>query len=265
MAIEMTDTGAGESSTDGPRRGLGFALGVATGWVAGPLFELVSFVRQARTFHPRGPTMHAVVTRDDAAPVELHPLAERLLGTALVRFSGALFKHAEGVPDVLGCALRFRRSDYDTAEPAEDDQDLLFATIRRPWTMPFSPLTTHVRDYLDNDYFAVSPFDAGLARRVYFRLHPSHRSGDTSGPRGDRLEHEVELGEAALSLEVSDGPFGPWAPLVVVSLDRRADIDGEALRFQPFRAGRGLRPQGFVHALRDGVYSLSQRGRPAHS
>lgn len=30
----------------------------------------------------------------------------------------------------------------------------------------------------------------------------------------------------------------------------------------PFRAGRGVEPRGFVHGLRRGVYTLSQRARP---
>jgi hypothetical protein len=242
-----------------------FALGLAAGWVMAPLFGLVSFARHARTFHPRGPTFHGVVTRHTGAPVALHGLADRLVGRALVRFSGALWKHAENVPDVLGCAIRLQHDDTESPEPGDDDQDLLFATIRRPWTMPFAPLTTRIHDYLANDYFAVSPFDAGDGRRIYLRLHPHHPSTDPSGERSDRLGHEVERGHAHLNLEVGDGPLGPWTPLVTVSLQRVARVDGEALRFRPFRDGRGLRPRGFVHALRVGVYAVSQRTRPSRT
>jgi hypothetical protein len=182
-----------------------------------------------------------------------------------VRFSGALWKHSESVPDVLGCALRLKHDDREASQPSEGDQDLLFATIRRPWTMPFSPFTTKIHDYLANDYFAVSPFDAGVGRSLYLRLHPHHASSDPMGSRRERLAHEVERGHAHLDIEVGEAPFGPWTPLVTVSLQRAALIDGEALRFRPFRAGRGLHPRGFIHSLRVGVYAVSQSARPAHA
>lgn len=244
---------------------IGFALGRAAGWVVAPMFGLVSFARHARTFHPRGPTFHAAVTRHADAAVEFDPIVERLVGRALVRFSGALWKHTESRLDVLGCAVRLQSDARETAEPADDDQDLLFATIRRPWTMPFAPFTTDVNDYLANDYYAVSPFDLGFGRRAYLRLHPVHPAFEQTGTRSERLAREVERGQAALNLEISDGPFGPWAPLLVLSLECLADVDGEALRFNPFRQGRGVRPRGFIHALRAGVYSLSQRARPKHA
>lgn len=227
-----------------------------------PMFALTSRVRRARTFHPRGLTFLATVAESPDVPRELSSLATRLAGSALVRFSGALWKSAEGVPDVLGCAVRLQREQREKAIPADDDQDLLFATIRRPWTMPLAPFSTNVHDYLANDYFAVSPFDAGLARPVYLRLHPEGRSADGEGSRLDRLTREVERGGARLRLDVSDRPFGPWTPVVTLVLERLARVDDEALRFLPFRAGRGVQPRGLVHAMRIGVYRLSQRARP---
>ena len=237
-------------------------VGRGLGWLLAPFFGLVSFVRSARTFHPRGPTFHAAVEVHELAPVELRALGERLAGHALVRFSGALWKHAEGIPDVLGCALRLRRDARDTAEPSADDQDLLFATIRRPWTMPLSPFSTDVSDYLANDYFAVSPFQMDGTRAGYLRIHPAQPSKATEGTRAERLAREVARGDARLTLGISDGPWGPWTPLVSIALERAAAVDGEALRFRPTRAGRGVHPRGFVHALRRGVYAMSQRARP---
>jgi hypothetical protein len=227
-----------------------------------PLFGLVSFARHARTFHPAGPIFHAAVTRHLDAPPAYRALAQRLSGFALVRFSGALWKHADRLPDVLGCAIRLTRSERETALPAPDDQDLLFATIRRPWTMPFAPLTTDVRDYLANDYFGVSPFDVGLAQRFYLRLHPIHPATEQETTRTKRVETETALGSACLSLDVGEHPFGPWTPLLAISLERPAHVDGEALRFEPFHSGRGIQPIGFIHALRRGVYNLSQQARP---
>ncbi len=242
--------------------------GVAVGWVIGPLFGLTSWLRRSRTFHPRGAVYHAWAAQHPAVAQELSPLAERLTGGALVRFSGALWKRAESVPDVLGCAIRLRdgnSGDSDDAAPAEGDQDLLFATIRRPWTMPFAPFTTAVHDYLANDYFAVSPFDAGLPRSVYLRLHPVEANREGGGSRKDRLARAVARHDAVLELEASYGPFGPWAPLITLVLQRPARVDPERLRFRPFRSGRGLMPRGFVHSLRVGVYALSQGARPNQS
>ena len=245
--------------------GVSGALGKAAGWAAAPFFGAVSFARRARTFHPRGPIVHAAVSRHATAPAHLQPLGERLAGPALIRFSGALWKNAESAPDVLGCAIRLRRDTSESSEPGADDQDLLFATIRRPWTMPLSPFTTDAQDYLANDYYAVSPFDVGLANLVYLRLCPAHPSVGTGGTRSERLLREVRFGHAMLTLEAGDGPFGPWVPVATVALERPARVDGEALRFRPFRQGRGVRPRGFIHALRRGVYAISQRARPEHA
>lgn len=245
--------------------GVGARLGFAAGWLVAPIFFATSMLRHARTFHPSGPTFHAIVTRHPGVPEELATLADRLEGRALVRFSGALWKRARRTPDVLGVAIRLRRDALDTPEPAADDQDLLFATIRRPWTMGLAPFTTKAEDYLANDYFAVSPFDAPERERLFFRLHPAHLSSSTEGTREERLGAEVERGGATLDIEVGARPFGPWSPIATIALEREAKVDGEALRFLPFRHGRGLRPRGFIHALRAGVYALSQRARPEHA
>jgi hypothetical protein len=209
---------------------------------------------------------HAWAAQHPAVAQELSPLAARLTGAALVRFSGALWKRAESLPDVLGCAIRLRDSDSgDSDDEKPSDQDLLFATIRRPWTMPFAPFSTAVHDYLANDYFAVSPFDAGLPRSIYLRLHSVETAREDRGSRGDRLARAVARHDAVLDLEASHGPFGPWSPLITLVLQRPASVDPERLRFRPFHSGRGLTPRGFVHSLRVGVYALSQRARPNQS
>lgn len=236
-------------------------LGWLSGWMIAPLFAVVSFARAARTFHPRGPTFHASVRADAAAPVEWHAFAKSLVGPALVRFSGALWKRAQRIPDVLGCAIRLRRVDTDDPEPSSGDQDLLFATIRRPWTLFFAPATTRVTDYLQNDYYGVSPFDFGTDSRMYLRLCPQ-RPHDGRGKRSERLEAALEQG-VWLKLECSPKPFGPYAPLATIHLERPADIADDDLHFSPFRTGRNVRPRGFVHALRRGVYEASQRARDA--
>lgn len=256
--------GARRARAKGVSSATAFRLGLVAGWGMAPLFGVVSALRRARTFHPRGVTYHAEVRARPDVAEDLRGLAARLVGHALVRFSGALWKEEERIPDVLGCAIRIRNDALATATPADSDQDLLFATIRRPWTMPFAPFATNTRDFLANDYFAVSPFDAGVGHDVYFRLHPDHACRH-HGSRMHRLAREVATRRTALALEVARSPFGPWSPIADVVLIRPAGVDDDALRFRPFRGGRGIHPRGFVHALRVGVYAGSQRLRPART
>jgi hypothetical protein len=242
----------------------GMPWGLALGWTIAPAFGIASWMRRARTLHPRGVIYRATVSVHAQAPADLYALAGRLAGPALLRFSGALWKSRETWPDVLGCAIRLRRDEGDSAEADADDQDLLFATIQRPWTMPLAPFTTDVRDYLGNDYLGVSPFDVGLDREVYLRLRPDRpsRADADETSRAARLAYEVEHEGARLTLGVSEGPYGPWVPVAAIALQRLAHVDGETLRFHPFRQGRGVRPRGFIQGLRRGVYAFSQAARP---
>lgn len=204
-------------------------------------------------------TYHANVNRTFNVPVELDALARRLAGPALVRFSCALWRRSEVGFDLLGCAVRLRRDGQASPEPADGDQDVLFATIRRLWTTPIAPFLVDVHDYLGNDYFARAPFEVGLGRKMYLRLHPSRPSSTRAGPRAERLSREVRRGLATLDLAISERPFGPWAPLVTIALERPADLDGAALHFLSSRDGRGLHPRGFMNAVRRGVDWVSER------
>lgn len=236
------------------------SAGVVLGRLIAPLFAATSKMRHARTFHPRGDLVRAEVVR--AADTPHRALAEKLAGPALVRLSSALVRGARW-PDVLGFAIRFAR---DGVSPESGDQDLLFATIKRPWTMPFSPFTTKVHDYLANHYFAVSPFDTPWVPHAYFRLRPltqvapSGRGRDADARRA-LLAEAIGEGRAEFALEIGPKPFGPWAPLAEVKLLELLAGDPPPLAFDPFRDGRGLRPSGFVHALRRGVYRASRRAR----
>ncbi len=229
------------------------ALGRVTGWITAPLFAAASFARHALTFHPRGHTFVARALRHPDLTLELAPFAERLTGDALVRFSGALWKDEPYLPDVLGCAVRFRHDANETAEPESGDQELLFAT---------APVTTNVEDYLANDYYAVSPFDVGLVHALYFRLRPERPARHVIGDRDARIDDAVARGVAAFEIDASASAWGPWSPVVRVTLLRVARVDQEALRFQPYRAGRDVVPRGFAHTLRRGAYAMSQWARP---
>jgi hypothetical protein len=238
--------------------------GQLLGGLVAPFTAVLSALRQSRMFHPRGITCAARVMAEPARP-ELAGVAEALAGVALVRWSSALWKHGEHT-DVLGCALRFTTPPL-TIEPKPGDQDLLLATIQRPWTMPLSPFSTRTHDFLANVYFGVSPFEVAPLGRVEWRVAPLAPS-PAGADRRERLGLAA-LSRARLSLELA--PYtGPWrrpdparfARVAVIELTSELALDQEALRFDPFRSGRGLEPVGFVHALRRATYAASQRGRP---
>jgi hypothetical protein len=255
-----------------------------SGWITGaalsPITGLVSGVRQSRMFHPSGIVCSAEVERlSGIGPGAT--VAERLVGPALVRWSSAWWKRGEW-RDVLGCAIRFSQAPL-RAEARQSDQDLLLATIQRPWSMPFSPLTTRHHDFLANHYYSVSPFEVASLGRVEWRLSvaPGSRSngaqptaGYAASPpstetRTERLLRAFQDGSASLLLE-----WAPYAgalhrakpehfsPLVRIGLGKPLEIDQAALRFDPFQAGRGLAPVGFVNAMRRATYSASQTIRP---
>lgn len=236
-------------------------VGKVAGALMAPLTGAVSFIRKARTFHPEGAVYRTEVTALSAEGPGAE-IARRLAGPALVRMSSAWWRGGKEWTDVLGCAVRFRSDPEATHVPAEGDQDLLFATIRSPWTTLLASLTTDVHDFLANDYYAVSPFEVPGLGRVKWRLvTPGSSAG--RGDRAQRLEDAVRQGQAVLHLEARHlGLRKPWIPVAELRLLERVVMDQAALRFSPFRMGRGIEPRGWIHALRHATYAASQSLRP---
>jgi hypothetical protein len=239
--------------------------GRALGLALAPFTGLLSAARRARMFHPNG-----VLCSARAEPLvssgPARDVAERLAGPVLIRWSSAWWKHVEWV-DAFGCALRFTGEPFGT-EPQPGDQDLLLATIQRPWTLPFAPLTTNHRDFLANVYYGVSPFEVPPLGRIEWRLC-ARQPAPGIGPRRERLARAIAQDRAVVVLEWSPypGPFerpvaARFAPLLEIRLTGEVELDQRALRFDPFRAGRDVQPVGFVHALRRSTYRASQALRP---
>jgi hypothetical protein len=234
------------------------ALGRAIGGLLAPIAFEASLFRGARVFHPDG-----VVYRADVMPLAtegaLADLARSLEGPAIVRFSGATRrKNGRRDPrDILGAAVRFHADGIAATARA---QDLLTATFRTIWQLPFAMLTTNPRDFLGNDYYAVLPFRArGLAGRVKLRLVP--RRADLAGAdRRERLERAVAAGMATLQLEARVRGER-WEPVAEITLREAYPGDPRELAFNPFRAGAGIEPVGFLQAVRAAVYPASQLGR----
>jgi hypothetical protein len=253
-------------------RTLGAPLGAVTGVVAG--------LRRARMFHPEGFVFQARMTPwkalssihpDAAANPEafllhraLKKVAERVEGAGLVRLSSAWWRNGKEWVDALGLAVRLQREPSVDSVAHEGDQDLLFATIRFPWTTLLAPFSTQVHDFLANDYYAVSPFEVPELGRVQWRL-VSAGPELLEGSRPERLRAAVCEGRARFRLDLKTlRPRSGWLPVASLKLLDEVKLDQAELRFSPFRTGRHIEPRGFVHALRLWTYRTSQAARPAH-
>jgi hypothetical protein len=239
-------------------------LGDKVGALLAPIVAGVSAARRARMFHPEGALYRASV-ETLAASDDLRTLGDRLAGRALVRLSSAWWRKGREWPDALGLAVRFTTSQDPAGSPDTGDQDLLFATIRFPWTTLLAPATTDVRSFLWNHYHAVSPFDADGVGRVKFRLESPRLHNAEGVPRLEHLERAVANDEAIWRLQVRrlDVPVTrrAWEDIAVLALEGSRLADDQSLRFSPFRTGRGVRPVGFVHHLRVAAYAASQDAR----
>lgn len=238
-------------SPDGVRE----KLGAAIGRMLAPLAARVAKLRAARVFHAEGLSFDGTL-----APIEDSPFADaaRELGhTVIARLSPALWRKGREWPDVLGIALRCHRGHWKGPAAHPGDQDLLFATIRSPFTMPLAPLTTSQHDFLANRFWAVAPFALPDGRRVELRLSPrAHEQLD--GSRADRIRKAVAAGEARFVLEARKTLTLTWHPIATVDLTREHDVDEEKLRYDAEHAGAGFQPVGVVHAMRRAVYAASR-------
>lgn len=244
--------------------GLRERFGDALGKLWAPAIAAISRARNARMFHPEGHTFAGRIEPVGRSPFS--ELAHRLDGRVLVRCSQALWRNGIERFDVLGIALRIRPHGGNVVDEQAHagDQDLLFATIRSPLTMVFSPFTTDASDFVNNKYWAVSPFDVGAPGRVELRLRPIEPIV-TRGTRIERLREAVESNNAKWFLEARKTLTLRWHPVARVTLEREVTIDQAALRFDPFRTGREIVPVGLVHAIRRAAYGASQRARPQRS
>lgn len=243
------------------------ALGRAAGGLVAPLAAEFSLMRGARSFHPNG-----IVYRGAVTPIAtLGPvgsLAQRLAGPALLRLSGGLGIQARGKegPDVLGISLRLCASETPSAQPAPGDQDLLFVSATSLWKLPFALLLTRAQDFMRNDYYALLPFDIQGIGSVLLRLsrHPGLAQAQSQGQnRAERLANAVAAKNARFQLELRRGGLlRPWQTVANIELiEAMPTLNQDALSFHPFRSGRGIRPRGFLQAMRVAVYPASQLGR----
>ena len=232
-------------------------VGRAIGALLAPVAALVAKVRGGRALHPAGTVCAAEVIAAAEDPT-LAELAQRLAGGAIVRLSGALWRHPGG-PEMLGCALRLRGPRTLTPEVDPADQDLLFATARAPWSIALATFTTDPRDYLRNVYYTIGRLEVAELGQVELRLVPLPLAAPPGETRRERLEAAMEAGQARLRLEVRGRDR--WQVLCEVRLRGRLAIDSAALCFSPYQNGLGLEPRGILHAMRGPTYAAGQGPR----
>lgn len=239
------------------------AIGRAIGGVLSPVVWQGSLIRGARLFHADG-VVYCAGVKALAVEGEVGALAQRLAGPALVRLSSALWRWRGGGrgrrPDLLGIAVRFRASEEVVPAASEGDQDLIFLSARRFSMIPIAFFTTKTRDFMANDYYAQLPFNVADFGRAEFRLVPL-RASTVEGDRLEKLERAAASGLALLRIEVRRGRRGRWMAVADIELYEQVNIDQNALRFDPFRTGRGITPRGLLQATRLATYAASFLGR----
>ncbi len=239
-------------------------LGFAGGAMIAPFAAAGSYLRRARVVHPDGVVYRAEVTiASPGGPAR--DVATRLAGPALVRLSGAIWRNRSGqerAPDLLGFSIRFRSDPAVSVAPEEGDQDMLFATVRSALLLLPALLTTNVHSFLFDDYHALGTFDSAELGEARWRIAtPRIPGADMS--REEALEQAVAAGMATFELQAREARLGSqYQPVAQIRLIERVNVNQAALRFSPFRTGRGITPRGFLHALRIVPYPASQLSRP---
>ena len=225
--------------------GLLFAIGVliACVFVALPIF-IRSLWRGARSFHPRGTVCRAELVALDGG--------SRLVGPAMVRFSGATADENSPDPSILGMAIKMG-----------SDQDLPVATFESFVKTAEGRRNTNVADYLANQYASVAPWRVQGLGVIWFRAIPAAQPADKTGTRVERLGADIAADRARFTLEAREAPgadskvIGTLAELRLV--ERLPDDD--QFKISMFRTGRGLVPTGFRNGVRAIVYPVSQLAR----
>jgi hypothetical protein len=224
-------------------------------------FHLLAVLRSKRSLHPTGVGYRGwlVVGDDHPGRPEVPLFRPGAAYPALVRFSrGAGMP--EPLPDALGVAVKLP----DAYGPGNDQDLLLTSSTDRPLLRRLLfPATSFVR----GTFSTALPYELG-GKRVVLLLVPAHSGSDQSAGAGIRRARGAlaELDAAAVGLRFklrTASSFGPSQPVATLTADQLLSPEQtEALRFNPWTTGPGIRPAGWLNLLRDTAYKASQRGRP---
>lgn len=225
--------------------------------VAATFFALAA-LRGKRSLHPIGVGYQGRLQVPAQAPARPGvPLFRAgAAHTALLRFSrGAGLP--EPLPDALGVAIKLPGAHG----PGVDQDLLLTSSSDRP---VLRRLLFPARSFLRGAFSTALPYELG-GERIVLLLVPVRGGGRRSaGGAIGELRAAVPDG---LRFELRAATtFGRSRPLATVTTDAPLTADQtDALRFNPWTTGPGIRPSGWLNLLRDGAYRASQRGSPGFS
>jgi hypothetical protein len=224
-------------------------------------FYALATMRRKRSLHPVGIGYQGwLQVPDEGPPRPGVPLFQAgATHPALLRFSrGAGLP--EPLPDALGVAIKLP----DVHGPGADQDLLLTSSTDRPL---LRRLLFPARSFVRGAFSTALPYDLGIDR-VVLLLVPAHtnagRSADGDGHRaagGALAELRATAGGLRFELRTARS-FGHSQPLAYVTTGAPLPAEQtEALRFNPWTTGPGIRPAGWLNLLRDAAYRASQRGR----
>jgi hypothetical protein len=226
-------------------------------------FSVLAALRRTRPLHPIGVGYQGLLQVPAEAPARPGvPLFRAGAShSALRRFSrGAGLP--EPLPDALGVAIKLP----DAHGPGADQDLLLTSSSDRPL---LRRLLLPARSFLRGAFSTALPYDLG-SERVVLLLVPVHvrggraDDGNGHGPAGGAIGAlRAAAAASGLRFELRTArSFGRSQPLATLTTGARLTADqADALRFNPWTTGPGIRPSGWLNLLRDAAYRASQRGR----
>jgi hypothetical protein len=226
---------------------------------AGPAFAAgfyaLATLRRRRSLHPAGTGYEGWLRVPDEGPARPGvPLFQA--GTthpALLRFSrGAGLP--EPLPDALGVAIKLP----DAHGPGLDQDLLLTSSTDRPLARR---LLFPARSFVRGAFSTALPYDLG-DDRVVLLLVPADSDAGHRSARGALAElRAAAVGGLRFELRTARSLGRSQALATVTVGPPLPDDRTEALRFNPWTTGPGIRPAGWLNLLRDAAYQASQRGR----
>ena len=242
----MSSPSALEPPTHGSRRGAAAILGRT--------FAAVARARGGKPVHPRGMVYEGTlrITGAAGAPSAVPFLTTPAEHSGLIRFSRSIGLPA-WLPDAFGIAVRLP----DLHGLGRHQDFLLVTSFDHP---VLHHLLIATRDAQARAYSSSLPYVAGDERVIIGAL-PLPDSPRPAGPTADeRLIRAAATGRLRFALAVA-AYRGRFSPVGELRIGRRLPPDREAIAFDPYNSGGGLRPTGALNRLRPAAYAGARAGR----
>jgi hypothetical protein len=151
----------------------------------------------------------------------------------------------------------------DAHGPGADQDLLLTSSTSRPL---LRRLLFPARSFVRGVFSTALPYDLDGERVVVLLVPTPTGNGRSPGgvTRGGGAMAELRAAAVAgLGFELrTAGTFGPSRRLATLTVGQPLSAEQtQALRFNPWTTGPGIRPSGWLNLLRDAAYRASQRGR----